>query len=139
VGRAGRRGGLEHLELRGPTRSRGRIAPAEKIRIRSAVAPGRAFLVVVSTVDPPHRPVLTRGMPLGVFRGVRTGTLTPTGAGATTFVMREEFSGPLLGLIGRSIPDLQPSFTPVRRRAHAAGRDEGLTAQWVRSACGRAR
>jgi hypothetical protein len=25
--------------------------------------------------------------------------------------MREEFTGPLLGLIGRSIPDLQPSFT----------------------------
>jgi hypothetical protein len=50
-------------------------------------------------------------MPLGLSRGVRTCTLTPTGAGATTFVMREEFSGPLLGLIGRSIPDLQPSST----------------------------
>jgi hypothetical protein len=48
-------------------------------------------------------------MPLGLFRGVRTYTLAPVGAG-TTFHMREEYTGPLLGLIWRSMPDLQPSF-----------------------------
>ena len=88
----------------------GRFTLGEKVRIRTAAAPGRAFPVVLSTVDPPHRLVLTGGMPLGLFRGVRTYTLTPTGGG-TTFVVREELTGPLLGLIGRSIPDLQPSFT----------------------------
>ena len=49
------------------------------------------------------------GMPLGLFRGVRTHTLTPDGDG-TAFTMREEYSGPLLGAISRSMPDLQPSF-----------------------------
>jgi hypothetical protein len=56
------------------------------------------------------------GMPLGLFRGVRTFTLTPAADGATTrFTMREEYSGPLLPLIGRSMPDLGPSFQQFAR------------------------
>jgi hypothetical protein len=54
-------------------------------------------------------------MPLGLFRGVRTFTLTPVPGGATAFAMREVFSGPLLGLIKRSMPDLQPSFDEFAR------------------------
>lgn len=50
-------------------------------------------------------------MPLGLFKGVRTFTLTPAGSGTTRFTMREEYTGPLLPLIWRSIPDLGPSFT----------------------------
>lgn len=49
------------------------------------------------------------GMPLGLFRGVRRFTLTPSGRG-TDFHMSEEFSGLLAPLITRSIPDLTPSF-----------------------------
>jgi hypothetical protein len=30
--------------------------------------------------------------------------------GGTTFQVREEYTGPLLGLIWRSMPDLGPSF-----------------------------
>jgi hypothetical protein len=40
---------------------------------------------------------------------VRTFTLTPED-GATRFVMREEYTGPMLPLIWRSMPDLQASF-----------------------------
>ena len=40
----------------------------------------RAFPVTVTTLEPPHRLVFTGGMPLGLFRGVRTYTLTPDGA-----------------------------------------------------------
>ncbi|WP_222268682.1 SRPBCC family protein [Modestobacter marinus] len=72
----------------------GRLAPGERIRIHTDAAP-LAFPVVVSAMDPPHRLVFTGGMPLGLFRGVRTDTLTPDEAGATRFVMREEFTGPL--------------------------------------------
>jgi hypothetical protein len=50
-------------------------------------------------------------MPLGLFKGVRTFTLSPTGAGATAFTMREENTGLLLPLIWRSMPDLAPSFS----------------------------
>jgi hypothetical protein len=42
--------------------------------------------------------------------GVRTYTLTPEGEGRTRLEMREEFSGPLLSLIWRTMPDLRASF-----------------------------
>jgi hypothetical protein len=48
-------------------------------------------------------------MPLGLFKGVRTFRLVQEGA-ATRFSMREEYSGPMLPLIWRSMPDLQPFF-----------------------------
>ena len=54
------------------------------------------------------------GMPLGLFRGVRTYTLTPEDGG-TRFRMREEYTGPLLPLIWRSMPDLAPSFEQFAR------------------------
>ncbi len=87
----------------------GRIAPGETITIRSKVAPGRAFPVKVSTFEPGRRLVFSGGMPLGLFKGVRTYSLAPQGDG-TSFTMREEYSGPLLGMMWRSMPDLGPSF-----------------------------
>jgi hypothetical protein len=48
-------------------------------------------------------------MPLGLFTGTRRYELDPAGAG-TTMRMKETYSGPLAGMIGKSIPDLQPSF-----------------------------
>ena len=48
-------------------------------------------------------------MPLGLFTGVRSFRLAPSDGG-TRVTMREEYSGPLVGLMSRSIPDLQPSF-----------------------------
>jgi uncharacterized protein YndB with AHSA1/START domain len=93
----------------GVTAVEGAITPGGKVTIRSEAAPGRAFPVKVTAFEAPSRLELTGGMPLGLFRGVRTYTLTPDGAG-THFRMREEYTGPLLGLIWRSMPDLQPSF-----------------------------
>jgi hypothetical protein len=54
--------------------------------------------------------VWTGGMPLGLFTGTRTFTLTPQPDGSVAFAMSEEFSGLLAPLITRSIPDLQPAF-----------------------------
>gem|GEM_PF-4677703 len=48
-------------------------------------------------------------MPLGLFTGVRTFTLEPAGT-ATRVHVREEYTGPMLPLIWRSMPDLGPSF-----------------------------
>jgi uncharacterized protein YndB with AHSA1/START domain len=93
----------------GVTAVEGRIAEGEKIKVRSEAAPGRAFPVTVTTMDAPRRLVFSGGMPLGLFRGVRTYSLTPDGGG-TVFRMREEYTGPMLGLVWRSMPDLQPSF-----------------------------
>jgi hypothetical protein len=54
------------------------------------------------------------GMPLGLFKGVRTFTLSAEDGG-TRFTMREEYTGPLLPLIWRSMPDLGPSFEQFAR------------------------
>ncbi len=102
----------------------GRIAPGETITIQSKVAPGRAFPVKVTTFDPGSKLVFSGGMPLGLFKGVRTYTLARQGDGATRFNMREEYSGPLLGMMWRSMPDLQPSFDTfvngLKQRAESA-------------------
>jgi uncharacterized protein YndB with AHSA1/START domain len=87
----------------------GRIAAGETVTIRSQVAPGRAFPVKVTTFDPPRSLVFSGGLPLGLFRGVRTYRLSPSATG-TRFEMREDYSGPLLSVMWRSMPDLGPSF-----------------------------
>ena len=94
--------GIERIE--------GTIAPGEKVKLHTEVQPGRTFGVKVGDVEPARRMTWTGGMPLGLFKGVRSFTLTPEGSGATRFDMREDYSGPLLPLISRSMPDLGPSF-----------------------------
>ncbi len=100
----------------------GAIVPGGRITVRARVSPGRAFPVKVTTFDPPARVVWTGGMPLGLFRGVRTFTLTPDD-GSVRFSMEEVYSGPLTPLIGRTIPDLQPAFdafaVALKERAEA--------------------
>jgi uncharacterized protein YndB with AHSA1/START domain len=88
----------------------GTISPGKKLKIQSKVAPGRTFPVKVTRFAEPGSLEFTGGMPLGLFKGVRTYTLTRDKTGGTLFTMREEYSGRLAGSIGKSIPDLNPSF-----------------------------
>jgi hypothetical protein len=88
----------------------GRIAPGETIKVHSSANPGRTFPVKVTEFSPGQRMVWSGGMPLGLFKGVRTYTLSPGPTGVTKFTMREEYTGPLLPMIWKSIPDLEPSF-----------------------------
>jgi uncharacterized protein YndB with AHSA1/START domain len=99
----------------GVTTVEGRVAAGERITIRTEVAPGRGFPVTVTTFEAPLRLQFRGGMPLGLFRGVRTYSLSPDSGGGTTFSVREEYTGPLLGLIWRSMPDLGPSFEKFAR------------------------
>lgn len=97
----------------GIQRLEGGIAPGAGLKIWSVASPGRAFALRVTVFEPPRRMVWTGGMPLGLFTGVRTFTLTPTltpGGTGTDFHMSEEFSGLLAPVIARSIPDLTDSF-----------------------------
>jgi hypothetical protein len=94
----------------GVDRVEGTIAPGEKIKVHVKANPGRAFPVKVTEFDPGRRMVWSGGMPLGLFKGVRTYTLEPSADGITRFTMREEYTGPMLRMIWRSIPDLGPSF-----------------------------
>ena len=54
--------------------------------------------------------VWSSGMPLGMFKGARTFTLTERDDGSTDYHVREEFTGWMLPLIGRTIPDLSEAF-----------------------------
>jgi hypothetical protein len=94
----------------GVERIEGSIAPGEKIKVFSEMNPGRGFPVKVTEFEPARRMTWTGGMPLGLFKGVRTFTLDPGPDSTTRFEMRETFSGPLLPLMRRSMPDFGPSF-----------------------------
>jgi hypothetical protein len=91
------------------TRVEGQIAPGERITVHTRLSE-RAFPATVEVFVPGERMVWASGMPLGLFRGARTFTLEPLGPGRTRVTTRERFSGLLLPLIGRTIPDLQPAF-----------------------------
>lgn len=99
----------------GVDRVDGAIAPGGTITVRSKAAPGRAFPVKVTEFQPGSRMTWSGGMPLGLFKGVRTFVLRRMDEGTTQFTVREEYTGPLLGMMWRSMPDLGPSFAQFAR------------------------
>ncbi len=85
----------------------GRIAAGQRVQIKVPVS-DRVFKVMVDTCEPPRRLVWSDGNV--VFRGVRAYTLKPQAGGRTHFEMEEVFTGFLLPLIARSLPDFKPIF-----------------------------
>ena len=102
----------------------GELAAGKRVTVRSSAAPGRSFPVTVTAFEPPRRIQFSGGMPAGLFRGVRDHTLQAA-SGGTRFVMREEYTAPLLPLVWLSMPDLQPSFDRcaegLKRRVESGG------------------
>lgn len=94
----------------GIIRLEGRIAPGEKITAVAKLSPDKAFPVNVSEFVPPQRMTWSSGMPLGLFKAARTFTLNKQSDGMTEVIVREQFNGLLLPLIGRTIPNLTPVF-----------------------------
>ena len=103
----------------GITRIEGEIKPGAKIKVWSEVSPGRAFPLKVAEWSPGSLMTWEGGMPLGMFKGVRRFTLTPS-TGGVAFHMQEVYSGLLSGLITKSIPDLTPSFDTFANGLKAA-------------------
>ncbi len=87
----------------------GNIAVGERISLVSTVNPKRAFKLNVVEMSP-QKMVWSDGMPLGLFKGERTFTVTPATGGGTEFSMREVYSGFLAPLITKTIPDMTDSF-----------------------------
>ena len=85
----------------------GCVAPGEHLTLKLPIS-DRTFKVKVDTFEPPKRLVWSDGS--SVFRGVQTYTLTTNGDGSTTFAMEEVFTGFMLPLIARSLPDFKPVF-----------------------------
>jgi len=87
----------------------GPIELGRKLRLVSVVNPKRTFTPKVTALEPSRRMVWSDGMPLGLFKGERTYTLSPVGDG-TEFAMRETFTGLLAPMITKAIPDMTESF-----------------------------
>jgi uncharacterized protein YndB with AHSA1/START domain len=96
-------------------RTVGNVEPGAKVTVFVKQSPGRAFPLRVTELDAPHRMVWTGGMPLGLFKGTRVYELAAPSTAATVFSMKEDYTGPLAGLIGKSIPDLQAAFDEFAR------------------------
>jgi hypothetical protein len=98
---------MDHIE--------GKLAQGETVKFFTKLN-AQAFPVKVTLFEPNRKMVLTGGMPLGLFKSERTHTLTPGREGQTLFKTEETFSGLLLPIFGRNLPDLTENF-----RAFAAG------------------
>ena len=88
----------------------GEVAVGNKIKAFTKLSPGRAFPVKVTQLDTNRQMTWSGGMPLGLFKGERTFTLVPAGDDAIEFTVREVFSGPMLKLIAKSLPDMTEPF-----------------------------
>lgn len=107
---------MDHIE--------GKLAPDETVKFFTKFSP-QAFPVRVTTFEPNRKLVLTGGMPLGLFKSERTHTLTENRDGTTSFKTEEIFSGPLLPIFGKNIPDLTENFrnfaAALKARAERGG------------------
>lgn len=110
----------------GITHIRGELRNGGTIRIRTHTGGNRTIRLHVQQM-PGEVMTWTQGMPLGLLTGVRTFTLEPVGGGMTHLSVKEEFTGPLCGLLlWEFVSDTQQAFidyvTAVRKRAEILSR-----------------
>jgi len=86
----------------------GEIRDGQRIRIH---VPGtaRTFTPFISDVIADTRMTWTGGF-APLFKGLRTFELTPQSGDSTIFTMQERFSGLVLPIVGRAMPDFAPVF-----------------------------
>jgi hypothetical protein len=86
----------------------GEMSVGNKVKLR---VPGvdRTFGPKVAALEPNRRLVWSDGA-APMFKGTRTYTLAPSTNGTTDFAMVEVFTGILLPLIKKSLPDFRPPF-----------------------------
>lgn len=90
-------------------RIEGKLALGETVKFFTKLS-AQAFPVKVTAFEPNKKLVLTGGMPLGLFKSERTHMLTANKDGSTAFHTEEIFSGLLLPVFGKNIPDLTENF-----------------------------
>jgi hypothetical protein len=92
---------MDHIE--------GKLTLGETVKFFTKLS-AQAFPVKVTVFEPNRKLVLTGGMPLGLFKSERTHMLTANKDGSITFKTEEIFSGLLLPVFGKNIPDLTENF-----------------------------
>jgi hypothetical protein len=105
------------------TQVEGQIREGQKLRLH---VPGttRTFTPKVSGVVPNQRMTWSDGV-APMFKGVRTFQLTPRSDGTIDFAMEERFSGLMLPLAKKAMPDFGPIFeryaADLKKEAERAG------------------
>jgi uncharacterized protein YndB with AHSA1/START domain len=105
----------------------GDIKEGSTIRLVSIADPKRTFKLKVAATRAPQHMVWADGMPLGLFKGRRTFTITDRASSGCEFSMVEAFTGPLAGLITKAIPDLTESFNTFADGLKAAAESAART------------
>jgi hypothetical protein len=94
----------------GVDRVEGSVALGERLTIYATMIRSRPFTVTVTEIRPGEAMRWRGGLPFGAAVIERTYHLDAQDDGGTVVTVREDHSGPLAGLLGRSTPDLNPSF-----------------------------
>ncbi len=95
----------------------GKIAPGERIQLRSTLAPERTFKLKVKEFEPAKR------LSWGDAMGTRIYTLTPSKNG-TRFMMSETIGGPIFPLFAKMIPPFDESFNQFARDLKTAAEEK---------------
>ncbi len=82
----------------------GKIAPGERIVLRSTLAPSRVFKLKIKEFEPMKR------LSWGDAMGTRLFTLSPLPNGDTRFSMSETIGGPIFPLFAGMIPPFDDAF-----------------------------
>jgi hypothetical protein len=108
----------------GVDRVEGRVALGEKLTLYATMIRSRPFSVTVTEIRPGEVMRWRGGLPLGAAVIDRTYRLDAQEDGGTVITVREDHTGPLAGLLGRTTPDLNPSFRQfcAGLKARAEGR-----------------
>jgi len=87
----------------------GNISLGGTVKMKVPQAPGRIFKVKVKEFTP-NKSMLWQDGFAPMFMGKRFFTLQPCADGTTTFTMSEVFSGLMLPMIAKKLPDFVPIF-----------------------------
>ncbi|SFL75431.1 SRPBCC domain-containing protein [Geodermatophilus ruber] len=108
----------------GVDRVEGRVALGEQLTIYATMIRNRPFPITVTDIRPHEAMRWQGGLPFGLAVIDRTYRLDGQADGSTVLTVREDHTGPLAGLLGRTTPDLNPSFRQFCEglKARAEGR-----------------
>ncbi|MGY1704137.1 SRPBCC domain-containing protein [Geodermatophilus sp. SYSU D00697] len=108
----------------GVDRVEGRVALGERLTLYATMIRNRPFDVTVTEIRPGEVMRWRGGLPFGLAVIERTYHLDGQEDGGTVLTVREDHSGPLAFLLGRTTPDLNPSFRQfcAGLKARAEGR-----------------
>ncbi|MCW2740074.1 MAG: Polyketide cyclase/dehydrase [Blastococcus sp.] len=94
----------------GVDRVEGRVVLGEPLTVYATMIRSRPFTVTVTELRPREAMRWRGGLPFGLAVIERTYSLDAQDDGCTVVRVREDHSGPFAALLGRTTPDLNPSF-----------------------------